>query len=96
MKTSIMNLKTLTVVFLPFFFSVSARAQNNDWENPKLVDQGKEKPHVTFVSFDRQQDALADDYTKSAYYKSLNGQWKFNYVDQYKDRPDRFLSRPIR
>jgi beta-galactosidase len=65
---------------------VSLMAQNNDWENPGLLDQGKEKPHVTFVLFNQQKDAVADDYSKSTNFKSLNGSWKFNYVDQYKDR----------
>ncbi|MEJ2881598.1 glycoside hydrolase family 2 TIM barrel-domain containing protein [Pedobacter sp. GR22-6] len=79
--------KTLSFIAgIALITTASVRAQNNDWENPKIVDQGKEKPHVTFVPFDRQQEALADDYSKSAYFKSLNGQWKFNYVDQYKDR----------
>jgi beta-galactosidase len=64
----------------------TVKAQNNDWENPRLIDQGKEKPHVTFMQFKQQKDALADDYSRSANFKSLNGTWKFNYVDQYKDR----------
>lgn len=91
MKTPVMNLKIIAFILLSFFF-VSVTAQNNDWENPKIIDQGKEKSHVTFVSFDRQQDALSDDYTKSDNYKSLNGQWKFSYTDQYKDRPTDFYT----
>ncbi|SDL55495.1 beta-galactosidase [Pedobacter sp. ok626] len=85
-----MNLKKNSAIWIIAGCLTSASAQTNDWENPKMVDHGKEKPHVTFVSFDRQQDALADDYTKSANYKSLNGQWKFNYVDQHKNRPTDF------
>jgi len=91
MKTPVMNLKIIAFILLSFFF-VSVTAQNNDWENPKIIDQGKEKSHVTFVSFDRQQDALSDDYTKSDNYKSLNGQWKFSYTDQYKDKPTDFYT----
>ncbi|SEM31606.1 beta-galactosidase [Chryseobacterium taichungense] len=84
-----MNLKIIAFILLSFFF-VSVTAQNNDWENPRIVDQGKEKPHVTFVSFDDQQNAISDDYGRSVNYKSLNGQWKFSYTDQYKDRPTDF------
>lgn len=69
---------------------VTAKSQNNDWENPRLVDQGKEKPHVTFVLFNQQKDAIADDYSKSTNYKSLNGLWKFNYVDKHADRNQEF------
>jgi beta-galactosidase len=67
------------------------QAQNNDWENPKLVDQGKEKAHVTFMLFDSEKDVIQDDYSKSPYHQSLNGQWKFNYVDKHADRVKDFF-----
>jgi len=63
-----------------------AQGQNNDWENPLLIDQNKEKPHATFMLFDNAADVKADDYGKSAYYKSLNGTWKFVYADKYANR----------
>lgn len=77
--------KTLltTIALLCFGY---ANAQNNDWENPKLIDQGKEKAHASFMLFDSEKDVITDDYTKSTFYQSLNGQWKFNYVDKYADR----------
>lgn len=90
-----MNLKKISTIWLVSGCLASANAQNNDWENPRIVDQGKEKPHVTFISFDRQQDALADDYNKSVHYQSLNGQWKFSYVDQHKDRPADFYKTTV-
>jgi beta-galactosidase len=65
-------------------------SQNNDWENPQLVDQGKEKPHATFMLFNKAEDVKADDYSRSSYYKLLNGQWKFTYTDKYADRVQDF------
>jgi beta-galactosidase len=32
------------------------QSQNNDWENPTLIEQNKEKPHATFMLFDKKQD----------------------------------------
>jgi beta-galactosidase len=82
-----MSLKTtIAAVSLAILFSQQVGAQNNDWENPRLVDQGKEKAHVTFMLFDNQKDVIQDDYSKSPYYKSLNGSWKFNYVDKHQNR----------
>ncbi len=82
-----MSLKTtIAAVSLAILFSQQVGAQNNDWENPRLVDQGKEKAHVTFMLFDNQKDAIQDDYSKSPYFKSLNGSWKFNYVDKHQNR----------
>ncbi|WP_316801101.1 glycoside hydrolase family 2 TIM barrel-domain containing protein [Pedobacter frigidisoli] len=82
-----MNLKNfISLSLLSILFMQPLMAQKNDWENPALVDQGKEKPHVAFMLFDKQKDVLDDDYTKSPYFKSLNGDWKFLYVDKYADR----------
>lgn len=65
---------------------VAAQQANNDWENPALPDAGKEAPHATFMVFDKADDVVADDYTRSRAYQSLNGNWKFTYVDRYADR----------
>lgn len=81
-----MNKPTKLFAIISFLCCIQAQAQNNDWENPLLVDQGKEKGHVTFMLFDSEKDAMEDDYSKSPYYQSLNGQWKFNYVDRHADR----------
>lgn len=67
-----------------------AQSKNNDWENPQLFEQNKEKPHATFMLFDKKQDVIKDDYSRSPYYKSLNGTWKFVYVDKYADRQKDF------
>jgi beta-galactosidase len=78
--------KLFSTILIALFFSTSVLAQNNDWENPRLVDQGKEKPHASFMLFDSAKEVILDDYSKSSYYQSLNGPWKFNYVDKYADR----------
>lgn len=81
------NLKTLLIGLTLFCTQQHfALAQNNEWENPQKVDENKEKPHANFMLFDQQEDVIADDYSKSPYYKLLNGTWKFSYVDQYKNR----------
>jgi beta-galactosidase len=81
-----MEIKKILLALICFLSLAQAKAQNNDWENPRLVDQGKEKAHATFMLFDSGNDVIADDYSKSPYYQSLNGQWKFNYVDKHADR----------
>lgn len=64
--------------------------QNNDWENPKLVDWNKEKPHATFMLFSNSAEVKKDDYSQSLYCQSLNGSWKFNYAEKYALRPVNF------
>ncbi|RZJ80222.1 MAG: beta-galactosidase, partial [Chryseobacterium sp.] len=72
-----------------------AKAQNNDWENPMLVDQGKERAHATFMLYNSEKKAVDDDFSKSDYYKLLNGAWKFNYVDKYAERIKDFYREDI-
>lgn len=78
--------KLISSVLLTLAFSSPVLAQNNDWENQRLVDQGKEKAHASFMLYDTEKDQIKDEYEKSPYYQSLNGKWKFNYVDKHADR----------
>ncbi len=66
---------------------LGAQPTPQEWENPLLFEQNKEKPHASFMVYDRPADAVADDYARSPYYQSLNGTWKFNYVGRPADRP---------
>ena len=84
-------MKKFTLLCCSLFFFTTTFAQQNDWENPTLVDQGKEKAHASFMLFDNANDVVKDDYSKSPYYQSLNGVWKFNYVDQHKNRNKEFF-----
>lgn len=83
---------------LPFILAscslISATAQvvRNDWENPALVEWNKEKPRASAMLFNNAAGVISDDYSKSDYYQSLNGKWKFHYVDKHMQRPMDFYS----
>lgn len=66
--------------------NVFSQSGVNDWENPTLIDVNKEAPHASFMLFGSQQDVIADDYSKSPFFQSLNGTWKFVYVAKHADR----------
>jgi beta-galactosidase len=77
----------LSILFLSG--SLCMAQPQNEWENPKIIEQNKEKPHATFMLFDNAADVKADDYSKSSWHKSLNGIWKFVYTDKHANRiPD--------
>ncbi len=63
------------------------KLHKNDWENPKIFDQNKEIAHVNVMPFKDIKSALEGRYKSSVYYKSLNGNWKFNWVRRPSDRP---------
>ncbi len=62
-------------------------AQNGEWENPAINAINKEPARSTFMSYPSEKPAREDDYSKSSWYLSLNGLWKFNWVDQPEKRP---------
>lgn len=62
-------------------------AQTAEWENPKINGINKEPARASFMLFDSEKAAIADDYSKSPWYQSLNGTWKFNWVAQPEKRP---------
>ena len=58
-----------------------------EWENPQIVDIGKEKPRTFFIPL----ASAAETEDNSSLIQSLNGTWKFNYVDKPADRPLNFF-----
>jgi beta-galactosidase len=58
-----------------------------DWENPEMFNQNKEAPHATMISFTDEISALEADKLHSPNYISLDGTWKFHYVDSPDKRP---------
>ena len=91
MKKRIIRKITPFLVLAHLTMGSFAQTKNNDWENPQFFELNKEKPHATFMLFDKRQDVVKDDYSPSPYYQSLNGTWKFVYVDKYADRHEGFL-----
>ena len=79
-------IKSLLFALLLLPVLVPAQSKNNDWENPAYIELNKEKPHAAFMLFSNRQDVVTDDFSRSPYYQSLNGNWKFTYVDKYADR----------
>ncbi|MCH7410518.1 DUF4981 domain-containing protein [Belliella sp. DSM 111904] len=69
---------------------VFAQNQNNEWEDPTILDRGKEAGRAFFIQYDSEQKALKNDLAFNSYYKSLNGQWKFNLVRTPDQRPQQF------
>lgn len=65
-----------------------------EWENETIYGVNKEAAHVTYIPYPNTETLLKDEYfskpwleTKSPYYMSLNGNWKFNWVKQPSERP---------
>ncbi len=89
---------TLTMLLLlgtPLLFCSSVFSQNAppaDWENPQLTGIGNERPHASYVPYDRVADALQDDRAASPFFVLLNGTWKFNWSENPDKWPVNFCS----
>lgn len=57
-------------------------AQENYWENPSIVDEGKEPARADFVPYESVGQLIQDVKTLSPYVYSLNGTWKFQWVEK--------------
>ena len=69
--------KVLFSLFFSFFLFKIAFSQVNftfkEWETPSVIELGKEQPHTFAMSYANPEDVFANDFSKSPYYKSLNG-----------------------
>jgi len=88
--------KLLFIIFFisPFSIFVGAQEAQPYWKDVDVFGVNKEAPRTTFVSYDNSQHAVEaiqgtyTDYSKSKFHISLNGIWKFYFVDAYKKLPE--------
>ncbi len=58
------------------------------WQDVNVVKVNREHPRTQFMTFNTKEDALNRRFEESEYYISLNGTWKFYFVDAYKQLPE--------
>ncbi|WP_289006902.1 glycoside hydrolase family 2 TIM barrel-domain containing protein [Parabacteroides sp.] len=71
-------------------YATKQAPEGNEWESPENIALNKEHPHAWFFSFQDQESARKVLPENSAYWQSLNGDWKFNWVPTPEDRPKDF------
>ncbi|MBF0409774.1 MAG: DUF4981 domain-containing protein [Candidatus Riflebacteria bacterium] len=88
-KKRVFQLLLLTFFLFSAFQSEAGRP---DWLNPRVFEVNRENPHASMVVFPDIPSALHRTAGASEYYRSLNGQWKFNWVEKPDKRPLDFFS----
>lgn len=85
-------MRLLSKLFVAALGTVSTTAAYavNDWENPEVYAVGREIPRATSIPYSSVDGALSMNYADSPWFRSLNGQWKFNWVAKPADRPQDF------
>lgn len=98
LKKWIANVKFNITIFINIIVGLAlsitclASDQRNEWENPAIVERNKLPGHAHFFPFADENSARKNDPSLSPYYLSLNGSWKFNWVEKPADRPFEFYS----
>ncbi|MDR3261173.1 MAG: DUF4981 domain-containing protein [Tannerella sp.] len=82
-----------SIVFL-LAFTCQLFAQNF-WENPTLLDEGKEAPRADFIPYADLSQLLDDNKFASPFVKNLNGVWKFHFAENVAQRPTAFYSESL-
>lgn len=80
------------LALLPLGESIAQGNSNNEalpyWKDLQILEVNKEYPRTSFMTFTSKSDAVSKKFEESPYYQSLNGTWKFYYVDGYKQLPE--------
>ncbi len=84
-----MKIQKLTSLIVLLFASLitAQTLQTKEWENPELNSINREPMHSTLMPYESFEKAVAANRFDSKYYQSLNGKWKFNWVNKPSDRP---------
>ncbi|WP_319501623.1 glycoside hydrolase family 2 TIM barrel-domain containing protein [uncultured Draconibacterium sp.] len=69
-------------------------AQNKIWEDPAYIAKNKLPGRATSYSYESADDAL-DSNRETSRMISLNGTWKFNFVEKEEDRPLDFYKQDV-
>lgn len=73
-------------------FCMAQSFSYKEWENEKVVSINQEPARTHFMAFPNAALAGANKFSASPWYKSLNGNWKFHYVDRPEERPVNFYA----
>ncbi len=87
MKLRLLFISILILKTVCSNFYLYGQDSGNDWENSEIFRINKEEAHNTAIPFATIEEAKKTDWENSPFYKSLNGKWKFNWVEKPGDRP---------
>lgn len=89
-----MYLKLLLSGILTAGFSAlpagAAPASALPWETPAVNHINRLEPRASFFAYENEEKAYAADKTKSDRFLSLDGKWKFKFVEHLNQRPTDF------
>jgi beta-galactosidase len=84
------NVYKLVAVVGLCLWTVAGAQQRPEWDDPAVVGVNREKPHATMMVYPTAALARQGDRSRSPWFLSLNGLWRFHWVARPADRPADF------
>ena len=88
-----MDMKRTTLLLMASFlcaWGASAQTVRDPWTDRNTPALGKEYPHADYMLYGSPEAALKNDYAASPWFRSLNGEWKFLWADDFRKLPRQF------
>jgi beta-galactosidase len=86
-----MQLRIAAAIVLIGTTALAQQAPIPEWDDPLVNGINREPTHATLMPYESLEKALQTRRFQSAYFRSLNGQWKFNWVRKPAERPKDFF-----
>lgn len=83
--------RLLTLALSVLTLGVAASAQD-EWKDRSIPALNKEYAKADYMLYGTRAGALKADYSKSEYYKLLNGEWNFCFAEDFRDLPENFYA----
>ena len=72
------------------YYDTTSAQPGIPWLDEKIIEQNRMPMHASFFSFENEAVAAKGDWEQSKNYQSLNGDWKFKWVEKPADLPINF------
>ena len=78
------------LILLSWVWVINMFAQNDEWKNPQVNQINRAPMHTDYFAYESEEAAARGCRETSANFMSLNGKWKFNWVNNADARPYNF------
>lgn len=72
------------------YYDTTSAQRGVPWLDEQIIEQNRLPMHASFFSFETEALAATGEWTQSGNYQSLNGDWKFKWVERPADLPANF------
>ena len=76
---------------LAIFVALGISQEKPEWDNVSIFKVNVERPHASMMVYPSSELAIKGDRSQSPWFRSMNGEWKFNCADSPAARPAGFF-----